>query len=160
MVRHSGKALQTAGVKPGAMLIQAEAHGGSNQKFLPQQYRDGVCQRVPRFRRKSAENNSPNAVTKSACAAPWAPHEVRSEASSSPNHSCCPPSAAPRASPSAATATALYALYALAGGIPWVVPTWAVGGGFAAALAIGTLAGLYPAVRAARIPFTVVLQAA
>jgi putative ABC transport system permease protein len=30
------------------------------------------------------------------------------------------------------------------------VPAWGVGGGLAAALAIGALAGLYPALRAAR----------
>ncbi|WP_314250449.1 ABC transporter permease [Streptomyces kutzneri] len=43
------------------------------------------------------------------------------------------------------------AVYARAGDLPWVVPLWAVTGGFAATLVIGTLAGLYPAVRAARL---------
>lgn len=37
------------------------------------------------------------------------------------------------------------------GGLPRVVSPWAVAGGFAATLAIGTLAGLCPAVRAARL---------
>ncbi|MEU8777971.1 ABC transporter permease [Streptomyces sp. NPDC048606] len=51
-------------------------------------------------------------------------------------------------------------VYARVGGLPWVVPPWAVAGGFAATLAIGTLAGLYPAVRAARLSPTLALQAA
>ncbi|MFF3020646.1 ABC transporter permease [Streptomyces sp. NPDC057939] len=51
------------------------------------------------------------------------------------------------------------AIYARAGDLPWVVPLWAVTGGFAATLAIGTLAGLYPAVRAARLSPTLALQA-
>lgn len=51
-------------------------------------------------------------------------------------------------------------VYARAGDLPWVVPPWAVTGGFAATLAIGTLAGLYPAVRAARLSPTLALQAA
>ncbi|GGR88455.1 hypothetical protein Snoj_64500 [Streptomyces nojiriensis] len=41
-----------------------------------------------------------------------------------------------------------------------VVPLWAVTGGFAATLVIGTLAGLYPAVRAARLSPTLALAAA
>ncbi|AXK37749.1 ABC transporter permease [Streptomyces armeniacus] len=45
-------------------------------------------------------------------------------------------------------------------GLPWVVPLWAVGGGFGATLVIGTLAGLYPAVRAARLSPTLALHAA
>ncbi|MFJ8645961.1 ABC transporter permease [Streptomyces sp. NPDC093546] len=49
--------------------------------------------------------------------------------------------------------------YAASGGLPWVVPPWAVGGGFAATLAIGTVAGLYPAVRAARLSPTLALHA-
>ncbi|MFB7633575.1 ABC transporter permease [Streptomyces sp. NPDC056149] len=56
-------------------------------------------------------------------------------------------------------AAATYA-FALTGGMPWVVPPWAVGGGFAATLCIGTVAGLYPAVRAARLSPTLALQAA
>ncbi|MCX5198540.1 ABC transporter permease [Streptomyces sp. NBC_00249] len=51
-------------------------------------------------------------------------------------------------------------VYARVGGLPWVVPPWAVTGGFAATLAIGTLAGLYPAARAARLSPTLALQAA
>ncbi|UQX05092.1 FtsX-like permease family protein [Streptomyces sp. RerS4] len=51
-------------------------------------------------------------------------------------------------------------VYARVGGLPWVVPPWAVAGGFAATLAIGTLAGLYPAVRAARLSPTLALAAA
>ncbi|MFG2622156.1 ABC transporter permease [Streptomyces sp. NPDC048507] len=51
-------------------------------------------------------------------------------------------------------------IYARAGDLPWVVPLWAVTGGFAATLAIGTVAGLYPAVRAARLSPTLALQAA
>ncbi|MFB7216393.1 ABC transporter permease, partial [Streptomyces sp. NPDC056255] len=46
------------------------------------------------------------------------------------------------------------------GGLPWVVPPWAVGGGFGATLAIGTIAGLYPAVRASRLSPTPALHAA
>ncbi|WP_283133296.1 ABC transporter permease [Rhizohabitans arisaemae] len=49
--------------------------------------------------------------------------------------------------------------YALAGGFPTVLPFWAVGGGLAATLVIGSLAGLYPAVRAARLSPTVALGA-
>ncbi|WP_324290521.1 ABC transporter permease [Streptomyces sp. H27-H5] len=51
------------------------------------------------------------------------------------------------------------AVYARAGDLPWVVPLWAVTGGFASTLAIGTFAGLYPAVRAARLSPTLALQA-
>ncbi|MDK9496570.1 ABC transporter permease [Streptomyces katrae] len=59
-----------------------------------------------------------------------------------------------------ALGAAATAVYARAGDLPWVVPLWAVTGGFAATLAIGTLAGLYPAVRAARLSPTLALQAA
>ncbi|KPC61925.1 ABC transporter permease [Streptomyces chattanoogensis] len=55
-------------------------------------------------------------------------------------------------------AAATYA-FADSGGMPWVVPLWAVGGGFGATLVIGTVAGLYPAVRAARLSPTLALQA-
>ncbi|GHG30542.1 ABC transporter permease [Streptomyces zaomyceticus] len=51
-------------------------------------------------------------------------------------------------------------VYTSTGGLPWVVPLWAVGGGFAATLAIGTVAGLYPAVRASRLSPTLALAAA
>ncbi|GAA0417555.1 ABC transporter permease [Streptomyces luteireticuli] len=50
-------------------------------------------------------------------------------------------------------------VFAASGGMPWVVPLWAVGGGFAATLLIGSVAGLYPAVRAARLSPTLALQA-
>ncbi|MET9963552.1 ABC transporter permease [Streptomyces sp. NPDC006326] len=59
-----------------------------------------------------------------------------------------------------ALGAAATAVYARAGGLPWVVPLWAVTGGFAATLAIGTLAGLYPAARASRLSPTLALQAA
>ncbi|MFC8075290.1 ABC transporter permease [Streptomyces sp. NPDC057307] len=51
-------------------------------------------------------------------------------------------------------------VYARSGGLPWVVPPWAMAGGFAATLAIGTIAGLYPAVRASRLSPTLALHAA
>ncbi|MFC0597602.1 ABC transporter permease [Streptomyces palmae] len=47
-----------------------------------------------------------------------------------------------------AGATTTYALYQ---GWPTVLPAWAVAGGIAATLAIGALAGLYPAIRASRL---------
>ncbi|GAA3602472.1 ABC transporter permease [Nonomuraea rosea] len=47
--------------------------------------------------------------------------------------------------------------YALSNGLPTVVPPWAVGGGLAAVVVIGSVAGLYPAVRAARLSPTVAL---
>ncbi|GAU70334.1 hypothetical protein SSP35_18_00620 [Streptomyces sp. NBRC 110611] len=50
-------------------------------------------------------------------------------------------------------------VFAASGGMPWVVPLWAVGGGFAATLLIGSVAGLYPAVRAARLSPTLALHA-
>lgn len=59
-----------------------------------------------------------------------------------------------------ALGAAATAVYASAGGLPWVVPPWAAGAGFAATLAIGTVAGLYPAVRAARQSPTLALAAA
>jgi putative ABC transport system permease protein len=49
--------------------------------------------------------------------------------------------------------------YALQAGWPAVVPAWATAGGLAATLAIGALAGLYPAVRAARLSPTEALAA-
>ncbi|MEV8021768.1 ABC transporter permease [Streptomyces sp. NPDC086554] len=59
-----------------------------------------------------------------------------------------------------AVGSAATAAYAASGGLPWVVPLWAVTGGFGATLAIGTVAGLYPAVRAARLSPTLALHAA
>ncbi|MGC4956314.1 ABC transporter permease [Actinomadura citrea] len=50
--------------------------------------------------------------------------------------------------------------FALWKGWPPVVPVWALGGALAATLAIGTVAGLYPAARAARLPPTAALAAA
>jgi putative ABC transport system permease protein len=47
--------------------------------------------------------------------------------------------------------------FALWKGWPPVVPVWALGGALAATLLIGTAAGLYPAVRAARLPPTAAL---
>ncbi len=43
------------------------------------------------------------------------------------------------------------AVYASLQGWPTVVPAWVMGGGIAATLVIGALAGLYPAIRAARL---------
>jgi putative ABC transport system permease protein len=47
--------------------------------------------------------------------------------------------------------TAVTAVYAGLQGWPTVVPAWVMGGGIAATLVIGALAGLYPAIRAARL---------
>ncbi|MEV2272023.1 ABC transporter permease [Nonomuraea africana] len=47
--------------------------------------------------------------------------------------------------------------YALSQGWPPVVPPWAIGGAILAALVIGTVAGIYPAMRAARLSPTVAL---
>ncbi|MER6950477.1 ABC transporter permease [Nonomuraea sp. NPDC000554] len=47
--------------------------------------------------------------------------------------------------------------YALSRGWPPVVPPWAIGGAVAATLVIGTIAGIYPAMRAARLSPTVAL---
>ncbi|MFG2818079.1 ABC transporter permease [Kitasatospora sp. NPDC048365] len=51
----------------------------------------------------------------------------------------------------AALGTVATAGYAVSRGWPTVVPLWAAAGGIAATLLIGGLAGLYPAVRAARL---------
>ncbi|WP_316043603.1 ABC transporter permease [Actinomadura sp. CNU-125] len=50
--------------------------------------------------------------------------------------------------------------YALVRGWPPVVPGWALGGGFAATLLVGAVAGLYPAMRAARSAPTAALATA
>jgi putative ABC transport system permease protein len=49
--------------------------------------------------------------------------------------------------------------YALVMDMPWVMPVWAVTGGLGATTVIGALAGLYPAVRAARLSPTLALHA-
>ncbi|WP_432092969.1 ABC transporter permease [Streptomyces sp. bgisy100] len=55
--------------------------------------------------------------------------------------------------------TAVTAAYATAQGWSVVVPWWAVSGGLALTLLIGAVAGLYPAVRASRMPPTEALAA-
>lgn len=52
---------------------------------------------------------------------------------------------------------AVTAAYALSRNWPTVVPPWVLGGGILATLAIGAVAGLYPAVRAARLAPTTAL---
>jgi putative ABC transport system permease protein len=47
--------------------------------------------------------------------------------------------------------TAVTAGYAATQGWPTVVPLWALAGGVGATLVIGAVAGLYPALRAARL---------
>ncbi|MEU4514639.1 ABC transporter permease [Nonomuraea wenchangensis] len=54
--------------------------------------------------------------------------------------------------------TAVTTGYALYSGWPPVVPAWATAGGLAATLAIGAVAGLYPAVRASRLSPTEALS--
>ncbi|MFD8532511.1 ABC transporter permease [Streptosporangium canum] len=49
--------------------------------------------------------------------------------------------------------------YALSQGWPPTVPTWVLAGAFAATLAVGAIAGIYPAVRASRLAPTVALAA-
>jgi len=56
--------------------------------------------------------------------------------------------------------TVITGTYAVLQGWPTVVPPWASGVGVAATLVIGSAAGLYPAVRAGRLPPTVALAAA
>jgi len=55
--------------------------------------------------------------------------------------------------------SAVTAVYATTQGWPTVVPTWAVAGALAAAVMIGGVAGLYPAIRAARVAPTEALAA-
>jgi putative ABC transport system permease protein len=49
---------------------------------------------------------------------------------------------------------AVTAFYAATQDWPAVVPPWAAAGGIGATLVIGAIAGLYPAIRAARLPPT------
>ncbi|RVX38835.1 putative ABC transport system permease protein [Nonomuraea polychroma] len=50
-------------------------------------------------------------------------------------------------------------VYARLNSLPAVVPMWALGGALGTTILIGALAGLYPALRAARVPPTVALTA-
>ncbi|MFC9651850.1 MULTISPECIES: ABC transporter permease [unclassified Streptomyces] len=50
-------------------------------------------------------------------------------------------------------------IYANVSGMPWTIPPWAMAGGFGATLVIGTIAGLYPAVRASKMSPTLALHA-
>ncbi|MBL1093256.1 MULTISPECIES: ABC transporter permease [Streptomyces] len=59
----------------------------------------------------------------------------------------------------AALGAAATAAFAMGQGWAVVVPPWSLGGGMAATLLIGALAGLYPAIRASRLHPTVALHA-
>ena len=76
------------------------------------------------------------------------PPEVTSGSSSSPKPFSSPSSAAPPGSEQAPSATAIYAntKHELV-----VIPALAWGGGIGAAILIGAIAGLWPALRAARM---------
>ncbi|GLW65367.1 ABC transporter permease [Actinomadura rubrobrunea] len=58
-----------------------------------------------------------------------------------------------------ALGTVVTAVFAVLQGWPTVVPAWAMAGGVAATLVIGAVAGLYPAIRAARLAPTEALAA-
>ncbi|MFI0469552.1 ABC transporter permease, partial [Saccharopolyspora sp. 5N102] len=58
----------------------------------------------------------------------------------------------------AALGTIATATFAAAQGWTAVVPAWTLGGGIGATLAIGAIAGLYPAIRASRLHPTVALN--
>jgi putative ABC transport system permease protein len=58
-----------------------------------------------------------------------------------------------------ALGSSVTAVYATTQGWPTVVPSWTVAGALAAALTIGGVAGLYPAIRAARVAPTEALAA-
>ena len=73
---------------------------------------------------------------------------ARSGPSSSPRRSCCPWPAAPSASCAGAAAVTAYARSHTEA---IIIPADAWAGGLAAAVVIGALAGLLPAIRAARL---------
>ncbi|MFB6978082.1 ABC transporter permease [Streptomyces scopuliridis] len=50
-------------------------------------------------------------------------------------------------------------IYANVSAMPWTIPPWAMAGGLGATLVIGTIAGLYPAVRASKMSPTLALHA-